>query len=786
MLRITGYSDKYSVCPGDDVKFYVNSEENEVYDAQIVRLIHGDTNPEGPGYKEEEIGGTCNKAYPGRNQRIHAGSYVIVPQDERLNVESFTLQCYIFPTTPEKGRQGLLTKWVEENKSGFGLFIDESGCLSAEIGDGRGLVTKVSSEKKLLRKVWYLAAVSYDARTGSLTLYQEPVVTSTNGGLGIGLLNPAEDTTAVVESRNSMRPGINDAPFLMGASSWTERSGRSVFGAHFKEAPEPVELPVQDRSTYNGKIDRPRLSRRALSKAEIEALARGYQGCPAELRNDVIGAWDFHANITNNIASTLIVDTSTSRINGYIINMPVRGMTGFNWTGDEIVYHHKPEEYGAIHFHDDDIDDARWEVDFEYTIPENLKSGIYAVRLRIGGLDSPDTEDYIPFVVRPPRGKSTAKLAFILPTNSYLAYSNDNLATNCVVAELLAGKVPVMNASDLYLNEHREYGLSTYSLHSDDSGVCYSSRLRPILNMRPKYRHWLSPSLWQLNGDLHLVDWLEEKNFEFDIHTDEDLDREGVELLNKYQTVLTGSHPEYTSEKMFSAYEQYQQAGGRWIYLGANGFYWCSEYHPDNSNIIEVRKGEAGTRAWTANPGEYNNAFDGKYGGMWRARGRIPSKLCGLTFTAYGFDVSSYYVRDKDSERPETAWIMDGIGNGERIGDFGLVGGGAAGLELDRYDIEFGTPHEAYLLAHSEGHTNLMLQVNEEIHFSVRGYHGGGTENPMVRADMIYYKTPNDGALFAPGSLSWCGSLSHNNYNNNVSRITENAIRGFLKEGPLP
>ena len=70
-----------------------------------------------------------------------------------------------------------------------------------------------------------------------------------------------------------------------------------------------------------------------------------------------------------------------------------------------------------------------------------------------------------------------------------------------------------------------------------------------------------------------------------------------------------------------------------------------------------------------------NNAFDGKYGGMWRARGRIPSKLCGLTFTAYGFDVSSYYVRDKDSERPETAWIMDGVGNGERIGDFGLVGG---------------------------------------------------------------------------------------------------------------
>jgi hypothetical protein len=28
--------------------------------------------------------------------------------------------------------------------------------------------------------------------------------------------------------------------------------------------------------------------------------------------------------------------------------------------------------------------------------------------------------------------------------------------------------------------------------------------------------------------------------------------------------------------------------------------------------------------------------------------------------------------------------------------------------------------------------------------------------------------------------------LSYNNYNNNVSKILENAIRGFLKDGPLP
>lgn len=782
MLRITGYSDRYSIHPGDEIKFYVNSEKGEDYDARLVRLIHGDTNPEGPGYKEEEIAAPFDRTYKGRNQKIHGGSYVIVPHDARMTVESFTIQAFVFPTTPTKGPQGILTKWAGD--TGYGLFIDENAHLALRIGAG-GTVRTIASGKPLLRKVWYLAAASYDARTGAVRLYQEPVVTSANGGLGMALLHPAEETTAEVSGSCDIAPGANDAPFLMAAATKVPASGRSICGAHYKEATTPVELPEQC-DTYNGKIDRPRLAAAALDKSEIDALARGFKGCPAGLRRAVVGAWDFQANITRNIASTHILDTSPNLLHGHAINLPARAMTGYNWTGDEIVYHHAPEEYGAIHFHDDDIDDARWDVDFTYTAPEGLKSGFYAARLRVGGEESPATEDYIPFVVRPPRGKTTARLAVIIPTNSYLAYSNDNLATNSVVAQLLAGKVPIMQASDLYLNEHREYGLSTYSLHSDGSGVCYSSRLRPILNMRPKYRHWLSPSLWQLNGDLHLTDWLEAVGFDYDLHTDEDLDREGVDLLNRYRVVLTGSHPEYSSESMIDAYEAYQQQGGRWLYLGADGFYWCSQYHPDNGNIIEVRKGEAGTRAWTANPGEYNNAFDGKFGGMWRARGRIPSKVCGLTFTAYGFDVSSYYRREPDSFRSECEWIFAGIGDDEIIGDFGLVGGGAAGLELDRYDLEFGTPHNGYLLARSEGHTDLMLQVNEEIHFACRGYYGGGHENPQVRADMIYYKTPNDGAVFGPGSLVWCGSLSHNNYDNNVSRIMRNVIDGFLKDGPLP
>jgi N,N-dimethylformamidase len=47
---------------------------------------------------------------------------------------------------------------------------------------------------------------------------------------------------------------------------------------------------------------------------------------------------------------------------------------------------------------------------------------------------------------------------------------------------------------------------------------------------------------------------------------------------------------------------------------------------------------------------------------------------------------------------------------------------------------------------------------------------------------MMFYETPQGGAVFSTGAISWCGSLSHNAYDNNVSRITENVLRRFLED----
>ena len=40
-----------------------------------------------------------------------------------------------------------------------------------------------------------------------------------------------------------------------------------------------------------------------------------------------------------------------------------------------------------------------------------------------------------------------------------------------------------------------------------------------------------------------------------------------------------------------------------------------------------------------------------------------------------------------DSFHKKLSWIFEGIGDKEIIGDFGLALGGAAGVEIDRYDL---------------------------------------------------------------------------------------------------
>ena len=107
MLRITGYRDRCSVAPGDEITFFVHIEFNENCRADIGRLINGDTKPEGSGVKEQVIRTGVNKTYRGKHQPLMAGSYIMVPDEPRLDVESLSLCAYIYPTTPVTDTEGV-------------------------------------------------------------------------------------------------------------------------------------------------------------------------------------------------------------------------------------------------------------------------------------------------------------------------------------------------------------------------------------------------------------------------------------------------------------------------------------------------------------------------------------------------------------------------------------------------------------------------------------------------------------------------------------------------------
>jgi N,N-dimethylformamidase len=162
---------------------------------------------------------------------------------------------------------------------------------------------------------------------------------------------------------------------------------------------------------------------------------------------------------------------------------------------------------------------------------------------------------------------------------------------------------------------------------------------------------------------------------------------------------------------------------------------------------------------------------------LWVRLGKAPQSLVGVGFAAQGFDLSTYYERMPDSYRTDAAFIFDGVGE-ERIGDFGLIAGGAAGLEIDRAAPELGTPANALVVAQSRNLTNTYLIVPEEFLETAPGL--GADENAIARADMVFFPMPGGGAVFSVGSMAWAGSLSHNQYDNNVSRVTDNVLKRFL------
>ena len=321
--ELIGYSDKFSVTPGERLAFKVSTDLPE-YENTIVRLIHGDENPAGPGFKEEVVPTPVNGAYPGRRQAVHCGSWLMVPDRPMLRgLNPLTLQAWIFPTGTDRGeRQGLISKWWSSEPAGYGLGLGPGGDLELRVGCRDSDIHSLSTGRALRSRHWYFVAATIDLSARQVHLCQQEC------------FGPGPDMTScsLTGALPRLAAGDSDAPLLM-AAGWAHRLDGRILG----------------KELYDGKLDRPSLFRRALANEELEQLRQG--ASPLQVgRQDLVAAWDF----SKEMHTSRVRDLGPNKLHATAVNMPARAVTGHIWSGREPDFRRSPGEYGAIHFHSDD------------------------------------------------------------------------------------------------------------------------------------------------------------------------------------------------------------------------------------------------------------------------------------------------------------------------------------------------------------------------------------------------------------------------------------------------
>jgi N,N-dimethylformamidase len=736
---VLGYAWPLVVSPGEEVTFQLSSATLAQAEAALVRVRCGDPDPAGPGLRMTQPGTPIDGPVTLTEQKLHPGSCVVVPDQPALaRLQSFSAGAFVWPTLPGAAAQTVIARWQDSQGLGWRLGLDAAGRPEFVISLPRGTWT-VTGPEPLLSREWVLLGAVWDAAAGRMRV----LVRSLDPQAG-------RDRSSVTEGAAPTEAEWPAAvPFTMAAHA-TQTAAMAGF--------------------FDGKIDRPRLYGSALGTDGLHQLCQSLRPAPGDPA--LVGAWDFSIGIP----TEHVHDLSANRLDGTLRQLPTRGMTGANWDGSTERWTETPSQYGAIHFHSDDMADAGWSPTLGLTVPADWRSGFYALRLRARTGEADPVESYVSFFVRAKLGEPKSRLAFVASTATFLAYANSALRLDQVHAEVMLEGLLALSRDDAYIQEHRELGLSTYDTHSDGSGWCISSARRPILNMRPR------GAVFNYGNDTHLIDWLEHIGQDYDIITDDDIHHHGTQVLKPYDCVITGSHPEYISRSMLDAFDAYQRGGGRHMYLGGNGFYWRIGYHPSVPHTMEIRRGMNGLRTWEGEAGENALQFTGEASGLWRSNGRPPQRLVGVGFDAQVFTHSSPYRWLGGAHDPALAWLTAGIDLDAPLGDFGLRGGGAGGIEVDRVEPTLGSPPGLVWLATADRLGYGGVPTPEEMRTLYRGF--TGEENGQVRADLVFFPTAAGGAVFSTGSIAWVCALSCHGYENNVSRVMANVVKRFLD--PLP
>jgi hypothetical protein len=352
-----------------------------------------------------------------------------------------------------------------------------------------------------------------------------------------------------------------------------------------------------------------------------------------------------------------------------------------------------------------------------------------------------------PWIVAPAAPK--AKIAVLCSNINWNAYNNFGGRSNYIHPEGLPA-APPLNAR-LDLERYQKTGFSGFRYPNDhyppisferpEIGCHVPEQTQVTDPIAGRQASHLAPAEWRTLG------WLEREGIEYDLYAESHL-HFGQLDLDRYRVLIASVHPEYVTVPMFDRIKSWvHERGGRFLYLGANGYSCEVEFLDEGTMRCKtqmMKEDETGYLVDPTDPACYESRMHMVH--------EPDGSLLGVTCSALGLMTGApYRVVQPDH------WVF--AGTGLREGDlFGAASlqercpGGASGHEMDR--ISRYAPPGTELLAKG---------LNPE---------NGG-------AEMACYETPSGGAVFAASSITWPASLL---VDPQVSRITANVLSRYLRE----
>jgi hypothetical protein len=338
-----------------------------------------------------------------------------------------------------------------------------------------------------------------------------------------------------------------------------------------------------------------------------------------------------------------------------------------------------------------------WSTTASLDVGADLSSGLYGVRITLN--DSTTTD--IVFVVRRAAAARPAPLLVLANTNCWNAYNAWGGRSNYTDAN-----------TGITLSFERPNPETVPDVRTADG---FASN------------HLTAAEIWMLS-------WLERQGYKYEVCSDADL-HNSVVNLSDYKAIILSTHPEYWSQVMARAVQDYLGRGGCMLYLGGNGAFRTVEYSDDATAMTTG----ADPDHWCAQ--------------AWKPEGPLPRSFLGVAYdvTADGnYPSRCGYVVDNAGHR---FFAGTGLSNGDICATTGRNGGGACGWEVDCAAPEFvGGPSAPGVEV--LGHGQLVTAA---------GYRG----------DISYYNTVGGGFVFAIGSITVTGALDADT---RLATLVNNAI----------